>query len=150
MHITVKEFEKLSTNELFEIYKLRAKVFVVEQNCAYQDIDEKDLKAFHVLMLDNHLLLGYCRIIPPGFAYPEVAIGRVVVDSKSRGNGSGKKLMDYAISKSLELFPNQQLLISAQLYLLKFYTDLGFESEGENYLEDDIPHVQMRYTLNNQ
>ena len=145
MHFSVKQFEQLSTKELFEIYKLRSKVFVVEQNCPYQDIDEKDTEAFHVLMLDNHLLLGYSRILPPGISYKEPSIGRVVVDKEFRGNQSGKSLMKYSLNKALELYKNQDVVISAQLYLIRFYSELGFIKEGAEYLEDDIPHVKMRY-----
>src|SRR6185369_13467032 len=112
MHFSVKQFEQLSTKELFEIYKLRSKVFVVEQNCVYQDIDEKDTTAFHVLMLDNHLLLGYSRILPPGISYKEPSIGRVVVDKEFRGKESGKSLMKYSLNKTLELYKDQDIVIS--------------------------------------
>lgn len=146
MDFQVKQFDTLSIQELFEIYKLRSEVFVVEQNCAYQDIDEKDLFAYHVMVFEENTLAGYCRILPPGQSYKEPSIGRVVLHPHFRKKGLGKDLMKYSMNKSLELFKNQELVISAQLYLLKFYTELGFKAEDKEYLEDNIPHIQMRYT----
>ena len=126
---------------------MRNAVFVVEQNCAYQDVDDKDQEAIHLLMLsDDHVLAGYCRILPPGVSYKEPAIGRVVVSENFRGTKSGKLLMKQSINETLKLFKDQSIVISAQLYLLKFYTGLGFIAEGEAYDEDEIPHVKMRYT----
>ncbi|MCC6372486.1 MAG: GNAT family N-acetyltransferase [Bacteroidia bacterium] len=137
-------FSKLNVEQLYNIYKLRSQVFVVEQNCAYQDVDEKDPKALHVLMLQNNQLVAYSRILPPGVSYAETAIGRVVVDPAFRGKNIGKELMKYSIHQCLEQFKNQGIVISAQTYLLKFYTDLGFVPEGEIYPEDEIPHIKMR------
>src|SRR5690606_20022455 len=131
--------------QLFEIYKLRCEVFVVEQNCAYQDVDDKDFKAHHLLMFQNEQLVGYCRILPPNVSYKEPAIGRVVVSKDFRGKQFGKLLMKQAVDETKKLFQNQDIVISAQLYLLKFYTELGFAKEGEEYLEDNIPHIQMRF-----
>ena len=145
MHFTLKEFSALSTTELFEIYKLRSEVFVVEQNCAYQDVDDKDLSAFHLMLFEDDQLAGYTRILPPTVSYTEPSIGRVAVKKEFRTQGTGKILMKQSIKQSLELFNNQNIVISAQSYLLKFYTELGFTREGEEYLEDDIPHVKMKY-----
>lgn len=146
MHFILKPFGQLTVQQLFEIYKLRSAVFVVEQNCAYQDIDDKDLEAFHLLMLsDDDVLAGYCRILSPGVSYKEPAIGRVVVDENFRGTNYGKLLMKQSINETLKLFTNQAIVISAQLYLLRFYTELGFIAEGEEYDEDEIPHIKMRY-----
>lgn len=144
MTFTLKKFDSLSTKELFEIYKLRNQVFIVEQNCAYQDVDEKDLNSFHLMMHDKLNLIGYCRIIPPGLSYKEPSIGRVVVAKEFRKKEYGKILMKQCISETLKLFKNQEVVISAQVYLLKFYMDLNFIPKGEHYLEDDIPHVKMR------
>ena len=145
MHFVFKNFEALAVTELYQIYELRSKVFVVEQDCAYQDPDDKDLLAFHLLMFEGTVFTGYCRILPPGLSYSEPAIGRVVVEKKFRGAGSGQKLMKHSIHKTMELFKNQDIVISAQSYLISFYTQLGFISEGSEYLEDNIPHVKMRY-----
>jgi ElaA protein len=123
---------------------LRAQVFVVEQNCAYQDPDGKDLVSYHLLMENGEELVAYARLVPPGVSYPEAAIGRVVTSLTVRGNGWGKALMDVAIAQTQKKFEVQEICISAQSYLLKFYSDLGFEAEGEEYLEDDIPHWKMR------
>jgi predicted GNAT family N-acyltransferase len=142
-----KSFSQLSTIELFKIYKLRSEVFIVEQNCAYQDVDEKDLKAFHILMIEEEELVGYCRAIPPGISYDEASIGRVTVVKTHRHHGIGKQLMEYSVQKTLDLFAAKEIVISAQSYLKKFYTDLGFEAEGQDYLEDDIPHIKMRLSV---
>lgn len=145
MQFIYKPFKELSLHQLFEIYKLRCEVFVVEQNCAYQDVDDKDFKAHHLLMFQNEQLVGYCRILPPNVSYKEPAIGRVVVSKDFRGKQFGKLLMKQAVDETKKLFQNQDIVISAQLYLLKFYTELGFAKEGEEYLEDNIPHIQMRF-----
>ena len=123
---------------------LRAQVFVVEQNCAYQDPDGKDLVSYHLLMENGEELVAYARLVPPGVSYDEASIGRVVTSKSVRGNGWGKALMDLAIAQTQKKFEVQEICISAQSYLLKFYSDLGFEAEGEEYLEDDIPHWKMR------
>jgi ElaA protein len=143
----VKSFGELETRELYDIYKLRSRVFVVEQNCAYQDVDDKDLTAAHILMMDEGRLEGYSRLIPPGVSFPEASIGRVLVDKNHRGNGTGRQLMEFSIAKCRELFNSKEIVISAQTYLAKFYEQLGFASEGETYWEDDIPHVRMRFQV---
>jgi len=144
MQIEAKTFFELSTQALYQIYYLRAEVFVVEQNCAYQDVDEKDLKAIHVSIKENDVLLAYSRILPPGVAYTETAIGRVVVPQNQRNKGYAKKIMQWCIDYSLLNYKNTDIVISAQTYLIQFYQSLGFVSEGEGYLEDNIPHQQMR------
>jgi len=144
MKFILSTFNDLSVKQLYEIYKLRSMVFVVEQNCAYQDVDEKDPEAFHFLMMEEEQLVGYCRILPPGISYRQCAIGRVVIDPHHRGKELGRLLMKQCVNKTRELFPNQDIIISAQTYLLKFYNSLGFVAEGEGYLEDDIPHTKMR------
>lgn len=144
MQFILKQFQELTVSQLYEIYKLRNKVFVVEQNCPYEDVDEKDPESYHFMMLEGQTLAGYCRILPPGISYAEPAIGRVVVDPDFRGKNSGRLLMNNCIKQTFELFHNQEIVISAQTYLLKFYTELGFVPEGEEYPEDDIPHIKMR------
>lgn len=145
MDFTIKEFSQLSARELFEVYKLRGQVFVVEQNCAYQDVDDKDLGAIHILFYNKQVLIGYSRILPSFAAYQEPSIGRVVLAKEFRGKGFGKILMKQSLQQTLELFKDQDIVISAQTYLTRFYEDLGFKTEGEGYLEDDIPHIKMRY-----
>jgi ElaA protein len=123
---------------------LRAEVFVVEQNCAYQDPDGKDVVSYHILMESGEELVAYARLLPPGVSYPEASIGRVVSSPRVRGLGWGKALMEVAIAQTQKQFGTNEICISAQSYLLKFYQDLGFVAEGEEYLEDDIPHFKMR------
>ncbi|MDO8998691.1 MAG: GNAT family N-acetyltransferase [Bacteroidota bacterium] len=144
MEFILKNFNQLSIKQLFEIYKLRSEVFVVEQNCAYQDIDEVDMKAKHLMLFENDILTAYTRIIPPGITYKEPAIGRVVVKKSYRGKDLGKLLMQQSIDVMKDSFKNLDILLSAQSHLVKFYTDLGFKAEGQEYLEDDIPHTKMR------
>ncbi len=134
----------LSSRELLACFRLRSDVFVVEQNCVYPDIDDKDLEAHHLLLLDSGKLMGYCRILPPGLSYKEPSVGRVVVKPSERGKNLGRELMKQSIHQTRELYQNQDIVISAQRYLEKFYTGLGFESEGEGYDEDGIPHIKMR------
>jgi ElaA protein len=123
-------------------------VFIVEQNCAYQDIDDMDASAKHVMLFDKDVLAAYARILPPGISYKEPAIGRVVVKKTFRGKDLGKLLMKQCIDQLQDTYTNSEIVISAQSYLLKFYSDLGFKAEGKEYLEDDIPHSKMR--LNSQ
>jgi ElaA protein len=144
MEFITRQFSQLTSWEIFSIYRLRSEVFVVEQQCVYQDVDEKDLVSWHVLSLDNGELAGYCRIIPPGVSYAEPSIGRVVVVRKKRGTGQGRILMNYALNKATELFQKQDIVISAQSYLEPFYRSLGFAREGSEYDEDGIPHIKMR------
>ena len=144
MAFLLKKFDSLLTKELFEIYKLRNEIFIVEQNCPYQDIDNKDLSALHLMKFEDQKLIAYCRILPPGASYNEPSIGRVSVNEQHRKQGLGKTLMQKSISETKQLYKNQAIVISAQMYLLKFYADLGFVAEGSQYLEDDIPHIKMR------
>jgi len=140
----LKKFEELSTTELYEILRLRAEVFVVEQNCPYQDMDGKDFKSFHLLGYnENKELLSYTRILPAGISYKEVSIGRVVTSPKARGTGAGKELMNESIKCIEKLFGNVPIRIGAQCYLIKFYSGFGFEIASEEYLEDNISHIEM-------
>ncbi|MBA3682167.1 MAG: GNAT family N-acetyltransferase [Bacteroidetes bacterium] len=144
MEFILKDFKDLSNIQLFEIYNLRSEVFIVEQNCAYQDVDNTDKVAKHLLIMEAETLAAYARIIPPGVSYKEASIGRVVVKKTFRGKDLGKILMKECIREMTVLYPKQEIVISAQSYLLKFYTELGFKAEGEEYLEDNIPHTKMR------
>lgn len=140
---TLKKFDELSATELYAIMQLRNEVFVVEQNCVYQDADNKDPKSYHFMGWDGATLVAYTRIIPQGISYTEASIGRVVTNPKYRGTGTGKKLMELSIKHSLALFNCSQIKIGAQLYLKKFYESLGFIKSSEEYLEDNIPHIEM-------
>lgn len=140
----IRKFNKLSVKELFLIYQLRSKVFVVEQNCAYQDVDEKDLLSTHVLLFDKKTLSAYARIISPLFSHQLPAIGRVVVDSNYRGKKYGYLIMNKCIAYCKKNYNGADVIISAQLYLVKFYENLGFKKVGKAYLEDNIPHIKMK------
>ncbi|RDY60266.1 GNAT family N-acetyltransferase [Flagellimonas nanhaiensis] len=143
METTVKSFNQLSNAELYEIMRLRSEVFVVEQNCVYQDLDNKDQKAIHVLGKMNEELVGYVRIFKPGDYFENVAIGRVVVPKSQRRFGYGKLIMQSALKVVENEFPKIPIELSAQTYLIKFYKELGFKTKGEEYLEDGIPHILM-------
>lgn len=144
MNFILKPYKELTVDELYEALKLRSAIFVIEQNCNYQDMDDKDQGSFHLLGYDEGKLVAYARILPKGLSYKEASIGRVVVDKNFRGRSAGKELMKRAIEDAMELFGTNEIVISAQSYLERFYSDLGFKIEGESYLEDDIPHIKMR------
>ncbi|AZB10858.1 GNAT family N-acetyltransferase [Chryseobacterium sp. G0162] len=139
----IKSFEELSTIELYNILKLRSEIFIIEQNCVYQDIDDKDLKCHHLMCLVDGNLAGYTRIVPPGLTYEDASIGRVVIGSDYRGLGLGKQLMENSIKGCQDILKESKIRISAQLYLLKFYNALGFKEVGSPYDEDGIPHIEM-------
>ncbi len=140
-----KEFSRLSSEELYHILRLRNEVFVVEQHCMYQDCDGKDLKALHLSGYVENRLIAYARILPVGVSYTEGAsLGRIVTSPSVRGKKYGKSLMKMAIQMLHDKFGQVEIIISAQAHLQKFYSDFGFISEGTIYLEDDIPHIQMR------
>jgi ElaA protein len=138
-------FKDLTVYELYDILALRLEVFCVEQNCPYQDADGKDLEGWHLMGKNTEgVLVAYTRLLPKGVSYENYAsIGRVVNSPKVRGLGYGKMLMTESITQMEKLFPNEPVKIGAQSYLLQFYQSLGFESTGEEYLEDGIPHTSM-------
>ncbi len=146
MEFILKHFQNLSTEELYDVLQLRAAIFVVEQNCAYNDLDDKDRNGLHLLGYENNKLIAYARILPQGISYKEASIGRVVVDKKLRGKSVGKELMLKAIELTYNSFNTDKIIISGQQYLEKFYNDLGFVTEGEPYMEDFIPHLKMSLT----
>jgi ElaA protein len=139
----LKAFAELSSEELYEILRLRSEVFVIEQNCIYQDMDRLDKESFHLCGLHDGKLAAYARILPAGLSYAEVSIGRVVVSPSFRSRNFGRELMKEAKAQCVNLFDTKRIVISAQLYLLKFYQELGFCETGEPYPEDDIPHIKM-------
>jgi ElaA protein len=139
----VKTYQELSRDELYALLQLRAEVFVVEQDCVYQDLDGKDQKALHVLGFKGDALVAYTRVFSPGVYFEEASIGRVVVQEKERSHKYGYDLMKRSIQAVDEQFNTTTIKISAQTYLKKFYNNLGFEEVGEGYLEDGIPHIGM-------
>lgn len=140
----IKSYSDLTKDELYALLQLRSEVFVVEQNCVYQDIDGKDPKALHVLGFKNEVLIAYTRLFKPGDYFKEASIGRVVVKKEERQHSYGHELMEVSIEAIKEHFKEKVVKISAQSYLKSFYNNLGFKEEGEEYLEDGIPHTAMR------
>lgn len=146
MHIQwlLKKFEELTPHQLYAIIQLRNEVFVVEQNCIFQDADGKDQNSYHLMGLNHHRkLVAYTRIVPPGEMYNEPSIGRVVSSPDVRKCGVGRELMMQSIAAAYALFGRQPIKIGAQLYLKNFYNSLGFEQVSEIYLEDGIEHIYM-------
>lgn len=144
MEIRIKQFNELDRLELYRIIQLRINVFIVEQNCPYPDLDDKDLVSNHVMIWKGDELIAVTRLVPPGISYPNYAsTGRVATHANYRGSGLGKLVMTESIKACEELFSGYNIKISAQAYLVAFYTALGFDKIGEEYLEDNIPHIAM-------
>jgi len=146
--ITTKTFSELNTDELYQILRLRTEVFVVEQNCVYQDLDNKDQKAIHIYYKENDEIVAYTRIFKSGDYYKNPSIGRVVVSKNNRGKELGKKIMISSIEYIKKNLKGDKIELSAQKYLDKFYKDLGFYKTGKDYLEDGIPHQRMIKEIN--
>jgi ElaA protein len=140
----IKRFEALSSQELYNLLQLRSEVFVVEQNCVYQDIDGKDEKAIHLIGEDNGKIVAYARLFKPAAYFEQSSIGRVVVKESYRDKKLGHLLMREAIRVIETHFEETKITISAQLYLKKFYESHGFVQNSDMYLEDDIPHIEMK------
>lgn len=138
-------FAELDTATLYQVMQLRQAVFVVEQNCSYQDLDGLDQLATHILCRDQGQLLAYQRCLPPGTSYPESSLGRVIVAPAARGRRLGRDLVQRGIDHNLQTWPASDIRIGAQAYLETFYASLGFVPEGDVYLEDGISHRHMRY-----
>jgi ElaA protein len=147
MEVSIKYFDELSLMEFHDLIALRIEVFVIEQNCPYQDLDGKDIKSFHLLVKDiDEGIIGTARILPPGLSYPEISIGRVVSDKRQRNSGLGHLIM----SNAMEFIKNKwdskkSVKLSAQSHLTNFYEKHGFKSTGKEYLEDGIPHTEMKF-----
>lgn len=137
---SVKTFAQLSTSELFRIYHARVAVFVVEQNCPYQEVDETDQEALHIFKEEDGRVVAYCRLYPKG---AQVGLGRVLVAEDYRAKKLGRELVQEALDAAAEHFPNQPIYAQAQAYLQNFYQSFGFEPVSDVYLEDDIPHLDM-------
>lgn len=143
LNIVIKSFNELSVEELYNILQLRSEIFVVEQNCVYQDMDDKDQKALHVLGKKNNKIIAYTRIFKSGDYFDVSSIGRVIVAKSERQYGYGYDIMNASINAIKQNFNESKIKLSAQCYLKKFYNNLGFIEVGEEYLEDDIPHICM-------
>lgn len=139
----VKAFHELTVDELYAILKLRSEVFVVEQNCVFLDMDDKDQKCYHVMVFLDNQLVGYSRLVPAGVSYAELSIGRVITAPSVRGTGLGKTVMELAIQNCEKYFGRGPIRIGAQTYALGFYESLGFVAQGETYDEDGIEHIEM-------
>ena len=146
MQTIIKKWCDLTKEEVEKIYSLRSEVFIVEQECPYQDVDGRDAEADHLLLYENNILCGYTRIFPKNTYFKEASFGRKVVKKTQRGKGYGHTL----VKQSLKYLKNKNenpIKISAQSYLKKFYASHGFTPKGEEYLEDNIPHTAMFYTF---
>ena len=143
MNWSLKKYSDLTTDELYAILQLRSVVFVVEQNCPYLDLDDKDQSSWHLLGWQEDRLVAYTRLLPAGVAFEEPSIGRVVTAPSVRRTGIGRILMQKSIDTCHELFGDAPIQIGAQRYLESFYSSLGFEISGSPYLEDGIPHIHM-------
>ena len=139
----LKKFEELNVDELYAVLRLRSEVFVVEQNCVFLDMDDKDQLSYHLLGWKDAMLVAYTRLVPPGVAYNLPSIGRVVTSPAERRSGVGKLLMKKSIDETIRLFGHASIKIGAQVYLKKFYASLGFQPAGDVYLEDGIEHITM-------
>ncbi|MBB4807331.1 ElaA protein [Chryseobacterium defluvii] len=139
----IKTFDEFTVSEIYQVLKARIDVFVEEQNCPYPDLDDYDQKALHLWAEEKGLVLAYCRIFNKGIKYDETSIGRVLTTEKGRGKNLGRQLIQYAVETIENRFHTSEVRISAQDYLLKFYSEFGFEDTGKKYLEDDIPHTEM-------
>lgn len=148
MNFEFKHFADLSLNELYDILRLRSEIFVVEQNCVYNDLDGLDKEAVHQFLRKNEEIVAYSRLLKPGTRFPEYSIGRVVVKQSERGTGLGIEMMQEAKKYIQNEWGATKIKISAQSYLQRFYENLGFEIVTEMYLEDGIPHYGMIYRVN--
>ncbi|MBA9077528.1 GNAT family N-acetyltransferase [Rufibacter quisquiliarum] len=143
LNIVCRKFAALTPHELYENLRLRSDVFVVEQQCIFLDLDNKDQHCYHLLLYGRDELVASSRLVPAGVSYAEMSIGRVVTSKMVRGTGVGRKLMQASIDQMYALFGQGPIKIGAQLYAKKFYESLGFVQTGEVYVEDGIDHIHM-------
>lgn len=141
MELIIKHFDELTTKELFDIYKCRVSVFVVEQNCPYQEVDDADTVAYHVYLKDDEGIQAYARVLPPHTTFEEASIGRVI--SMKRRCGLGTRIVEETIKVVKDKFDVDQIKIEAQVYARKLYEKAGFKQTSEEFLEDGIPHIEM-------
>ena len=144
MELTIKHFDELSAQELFEIYRSRVAVFVVEQNCPYQEVDEADRHAYHITLREDGELVAYLRVVEQNVLRPEVTIGRVL--SLKRRKGYASRLLAEGIRVAEERLNADRIVIEAQTYAMPLYEKAGFVPVSEEFLEDGIPHVRMLRT----
>jgi len=144
--VIIKHYNELSKDEFHDIIALRVEVFVVEQNCPYQEVDGLDKDAYHLMLTENDTIIGTMRLLKPGVAYNELAIGRVVSSPKHRGQGLGYKMMDYAMDYIKTTLKLSKVRLSAQSHLTDYYAKYNFVKTGKDYLEDGIPHSEMLFT----
>ncbi|MGL5347978.1 MAG: GNAT family N-acetyltransferase [Peptostreptococcaceae bacterium] len=145
MNWNFKKFNELNIEEVYKILGLRSEVFVVEQDCVYLDCDNKDFKSYHLFLKDNNEIVAYLRILEKGVSYDEVSIGRVLVKKSYRGKGISREMMVKAIDFVEKDLKEDTIKIQAQAYLVDFYGSLGFKAVSKEYLEDNIPHIDMIY-----
>jgi ElaA protein len=147
MKVDIKQFYELSLDEFHDIIALRIEVFIIEQDCPYQDLDGKDKKSHHLFIRNNdNQIIATARILPPGLSYPEISIGRVVSSAKNRESKLGHLIMEQSLTFIHKKWENQSVKLSAQTHLTKFYEKHGFNSTGKEYFEDGIPHTEMKLT----
>lgn len=145
MQLVAKSFSQLTTDELLEIYRVRVAVFVVEQNCAYQEVDLTDKLSYHLWLESENAIKAYLRVIPAGVVRKEVSLGRVI--AVERHQGLGTEIVKHGIAFAKEQLGAEEIVIEAQTYVRSLYEKLGFKAESEEFLEDGIPHVRMRLVL---
>ena len=148
IHWTCKAFGELTPEELYKILRLRSEVFVVEQNCVFLDMDNKDFFCDHLMGWEGDELLGYSRIVPAGISYEESSIGRIVSSPAARGEGVGRELVQQSIQVLYRLYGRRDIRIGAQYYLKEFYASFGFIQTGDIYPEDGINHIEMLLSIN--
>jgi ElaA protein len=148
MNLEIKKFDELTGREVYEILRVRSEVFVVEQDCVYNDEDGKDLEAVHILIKEEGKISAYLRVLKAGVSYKNPSLGRVLVSHEARKRGLARKIVCAGIDYIINNWDEEKITIGAQDYLRKFYESLGFEAVSEVYSEDGIPHVDMTYNRN--
>ncbi|MBT8139996.1 MAG: GNAT family N-acetyltransferase [Gammaproteobacteria bacterium] len=150
MQWACKSFDELGNDELYALIKHRIDIFVVEQCCAYAELDNKDSdpNTRHILASRNGTLLAYARLLPPGLSYRDSSMGRFAVHRDARGQGLGSQLLDKSVAQAGELWPESAITISAQAHLMQFYQRAGFEPVSSEYMEDGIAHIEMHRAAN--
>ena len=136
-------FAELTPQQIHDLYRLRVEVFIVEQDCVFQDVDGVDPQCTHLLGYSGHALVAYCRLLPAGLKFPDPSIGRVITSPKVRGTGMVRVLMSEAMKRAAQMWPGEQIRIGAQAHLERFYNEFGFRKVGEPYDEDGILHIEM-------
>ena len=149
MNLEIKKFEELTGKEIYEVLKVRSEVFVVEQECIYNDLDGKDVDSIHIMLKKEGKIIAYLRVLKAGISYEYPSLGRVLVIKEERGKGLARKLTLYGIDYIMNILKEEKITIGAQEYLKFFYESLGFIGISDVYLEDNIPHLDMTYKKTN-